>query len=484
MPERSHIIWFYSVSALFLLVNFYFLTTKETLLAALLPVVFVFVWLAVARLDWLLLAVAFFTPLSVPLHELAPGLPFDLNLPTEPLLFAMFILFALKLAYHRGFDPAILKHPVSLALYAYLGWLLVTCFTSTMPLVSFKFWLAKLWFIASCYFLAIVLFRGEKQFYRFAGLYISALVVVIFYAWYRHVGYGLGNREAGHYVMNPFYTDHTSYGAMLAFFVPLLILVVFHRNFRLRHRSLAGVALVLFSLALVLSYTRAAWLSLLAAFGVWLIIRMKIRFRRLFISFVLLIGAVFVFQGQILQLLERNNQDSSADLAAHVSSMTNVTTDASNLERINRWSCAVRMFAEKPVFGWGPGTYMFQYAPFQLTKQRTIISTNSADAGNAHSEYLGPLAESGLLGLISILVLLGVVFTVALRAYTRTKSLEERLLLLSVILGLVTYFTHGFLNNFLDTDKAAVPVWGFMALVVMIDLRLRREGARQQEPTS
>ncbi len=58
--------------------------------------------------------------------------------------------------------------------------------------------------------------------------------------------------------------------------------------------------------------------------------------------------------------------------------MTNISSDASNLERINRWDCAISMFKERPFFGYGPGTYMFQYAKYQLKKNRTIISTNVA----------------------------------------------------------------------------------------------------------
>ena len=38
------------------------------------------------------------------------------------------------------------------------------------------------------------------------------------------------------------------------------------------------------------------------------------------------------------------------------------------------------------------------------------------------------------------------------------------------MLGLVTYFSHGFLNNFLDTDKLSVPVWGFIAILVALDI--------------
>ncbi|MBR2770471.1 MAG: hypothetical protein IKD78_00410, partial [Bacteroidales bacterium] len=41
---------------------------------------------------------------------------------------------------------------------------------------------------------------------------------------------------------------------------------------------------------------------------------------------------------------------------------------------------------------------------------------------------------------------------------------------LAAIVGLFTYYFHGVLNDFLDTDKASVPFWGFTALLVAIDV--------------
>ena len=106
---------------------------------------------------------------------------------------------------------------------------------------------------------------------------------------------------------------------------------------------------------------------------------------------VVLVGLFLAFQNQIIDALEKNNQDASGDLVENVQSITNISTDASNLERINRWQSAFRLFNERPVFGWGPGTYQFVYAPYQMSKEKTIISTNAGDGGNAHSEYFGPL---------------------------------------------------------------------------------------------
>jgi hypothetical protein len=40
---------------------------------------------------------------------------------------------------------------------------------------------------------------------------------------------------------------------------------------------------------------------------------------------------------------------------------------------------------------------------------------------------------------------------------------------------LITYFVHGALNNFLDTDKASVPFWGFAAFIIAADLKLLKK---------
>jgi O-antigen ligase len=168
--------------------------------------------------------------------------------------------------------------------------------------------------------------------------------------------------------------------------------------------------------------------------------------------------------------LEKNRQDSSGDLAEHVESMSNVATDASNLERLNRWNAAFRMFRESPVVGVGPGTYAFLYAPYQISSDLTVISTNFGDLGNAHSEYFGPLAEQGVPGLALWIVLIFFIYYRGIRTYYQLKSPENRALMMGTILGLSTYLVHGILNNFLDTDKAAVPFWAFVAIIVAMDL--------------
>ena len=51
-------------------------------------------------------------------------------------------------------------------------------------------------------------------------LYLIPLTIVVIYTSLRHAGYGF-DKESAHYMMSPFFNDHTSYGAMIAFFSPV-----------------------------------------------------------------------------------------------------------------------------------------------------------------------------------------------------------------------------------------------------------------------
>ncbi|MCB0754405.1 MAG: O-antigen ligase family protein [Flavobacteriales bacterium] len=456
----------YTVGGLFALLNAV-LIAYEFYYAALLPVILVVALLAFFALDKLVLLVVFLTPLSVNLTDI--GLGVGLALPTDPLLFGVMLMFILKLIAEQKFDKRISDHPVTLAIIINLVWLGITTATSEMPMVSLKFLVSRLWYVITFYFVTTQIFRNFKNIRLYLGAYITAFVGIICYTIIHHGMYGFMEQPA-HWVMSPFFNDHTSYGAVLAMFYPLLVGLVFSNQYSRSWKVVFIGLLALFTMALILSYTRAAWVSLIGAFGVFMIMKLRIRFTTVLTLAVVFVGALILSWETIVMKLEQNRQDSSAELTEHVQSITNISTDASNLERLNRWGSAWRMFKERPFVGWGPGTYMFQYAPFQLSSEKTIISTNAGDAGNAHSEYIGPLSESGVFGMLSFIIVVIAVLYYAIILYPKIKNAEHRLYLMSLLLGLITYLIHGMLNNFLDTDKASAPFWGFIAAIVAIEV--------------
>jgi len=457
----------YVSSLIFIGMSMYFLVIRDQFILSLFPLLFVFLLAVIYSFDKIFLLIIFFIPLSIPLKEFVPGLEFDMYLPTEPFLVGILIIFIIKLATERSFDFKIFKHPVSIAIFFNLFWILVTSITSTMPGVSIKFFLSRLWFVIAFYFIGTQLFKNKENVKKFIWYYIAGFFIVIVITINKHLSYGLVDQEAAHFVMHPFYNDHTSYAAVLAMFIPVLIGLMIIKKSKLN--LIIGVIIAVLMFALIFSYSRAAWLSLLGGFLIWLIILLRIKFRYVLLATVVLVGMFFTYSTIIMTRMESNKQDSSTNFNEHIQSMTNISTDASNLERINRWASAIRMFSVKPVFGFGPGTYMFQYAPFQKASEKTIISTNYGDGGNAHSEYLGPLSESGLFGMISFLLIVITTIYTGLKVYKKGKTKEIRIIALGLLTGLFTYYLHGIMNNFLDTDKASAPFWGFIAILVAFD---------------
>lgn len=466
MTNKSKLIWIYVISAIFIALNIYFMV-KEFYWLSLLPVVLIILLLFFFALDKLLYIITFCTPLAINIMDFDDRI--SLSLPTEPLLLGVLLFFIIKLLFERNYDFKVLKHPVTIVILTNLFWMFITSLTSEMPLVSFKYLIARLWFVVPFYFVAVILFKNMNSIKILSWLYAIPLSIVIIYSTYNLFLWGF-DEQAAHWVMDPFYNDHTAYGAAIAFFIPVFAGFTFDKKYNRTLKLFASIILLILLVGLYCSYSRAAWISVLIALGVALLLFFKVKFRWVFLLVAVLLSLFFYFQSDILLKLEKNKQDSSANFVEHVQSISNISSDASNLERINRWQSALKMFKERPIFGWGPGTYQFVYAPFQQTRNKTIISTNAGDKGTAHSEYIGPLSESGVFGMLSILAIVIVISITAVRLYKRTKNAEVKLLTLVYFLGLFTYFIHGTLNNFLDTDKSSVPFWAFAASIVALDM--------------
>ncbi len=465
--KTKNIASLYVLVAAFVAIGFWFFIKKETLWFFAVPLLLVILYYYVVSLDKVLLMITFFTPVAITVND--PRIGAALSVPTEPLMFGTVIVFLGNLLLLGHYNRRVARHPLSYLIYFSLLWMLVTSVTSHLPVVSFKHLLSRVWFVVPFYFLAVPLFRDKKNIHRFLWLYIVAFSGVILYTLVRHAAHGF-DEDSGHWVMSPFYNDHTAYGAALAMYLPVLAGYLFYPGLSFYKKLSVIPFLILYVVAVVFSYTRAAWLSLGVAGIVLLLALLRIRFRWILLGTLTLVVLGFVFYRPVMDRMEKNRQDSSSNMEQHLQSMTNISSDASNLERINRWASALRMFDRRPWLGWGPGTYQFVYAPFQLASERTVISTNLGDRGTAHSEYLGPLSEEGVLGLVSVLALFGFSLFLGFSLYSRSDVREIKLLSLIISLSLLTYFVHGFLNNFLDTDKLSVPVWGFMAILVALDV--------------
>lgn len=426
-------------------------------------------YIIIFHTDWALYLTALCTPFSVIVSS--KDFHLGLSLPSEILMIALTFLFFFRILYDLKINEKILKHPISIVIIIYLVWMLITCFTSSHPGVSFKHFASKLWFITACYWMFLQLAEDDtSKVITFFNCYAIGLAIIVLITTYKHALRDFDEHYA-HWVMSPFYNDHTAYGAALAFMIPISTGFIFLRNNKLWQKIFYSVITLIFLGGFYLSFSRAAWISLVAAVGVLFILKLRIKLSWLLSGGLILGLLLFFYSDDILYKMSRNSQDSSGNLVEHIQSMSNISTDASNMERINRWTSAFGMIKERPVFGWGPGTYQFEYAPFQQARFRTIISTDFGDGGNAHSEYINPCAESGIPGMLTVFALLFTVLIAGIKTYLYSPNKTYRYIALLMTLALITYFTHGVFNNFLDTDKLSILFWSAIATITVCNVK-------------
>ncbi|MBL6963901.1 MAG: O-antigen ligase family protein [Bacteroidetes bacterium] len=437
---------------------------------ALIPVAAIVIYIFFVTPNWILLLLSLLTPLSFSYN--IERFDSAISIPTEPILMALTVFYILKLLVEGNINKKLLYHPISIAILFNLFWIMITSISSSIPLVSLKFLTARIWYVAIFYFMGVELFKEYKYLKLFIWLFSITLVVAVIYTLIRHSQHFF-TQDWANKVTYPFFKDHTIYGAIIALFIPFMIgFFIAPKTFKLSsfERIFAGVFALILILGLIFSFTRAAWVSIMVSFVFMLVLFMRIKFSYLLIIAVLATGFVVTYWSTIQMRLVKTESVSSTDIKDHFESISNISTDVSNTERINRWMSAIRMFQERPFLGWGPGTFMFKYAPYQLDREKTAISTNFGTLGNAHSEYLGPLSESGLLGMLSFLVLVILIIAYGMKIFYHSENKQIKYLSLLILLSLITYLSHGIMNNFLHTDKASVPFWSFIGMLTVLDL--------------
>jgi O-antigen ligase len=477
---KKNEIWLWIVCIGLIGVNNY-LIINEIYWFSLFPIILAVIYLSIANPNSVFYLITFLIPFTIKYDFADYGL--SLSVPAEPLIIILAFLWYFKLGITASLDKRIFRSPISVIIIVNLAWVLITSLNSTIPIVSIKFFLSRMCYVTLFYVVAISIFSDLKKIRLFFWMYGFSMVCIIIYTFFRHSMHFF-TQEFATRAPAPFFYDHTIYGAVIALLLPIFVIFTIKSASMELNSSQKFFSLIIsliLIIGLIFSYSRAAWLSVGVAAGFFVLLFFRIRFR--YIIVLIVISAVFVYfnwTNIITPMKYKEKEVSSSKFENHLKSISNITTDVSNTERLNRWSCALRMFEEKPFFGWGPGTYMFKYAPFQLSKDRTIISTNRGNLGNAHSEYLGPLAESGVIGLLSIISLALIIIYTGMNLYFNHPDIKVRLFTLGIMLGQVSYFTHGFLNNFLEIDKVAALFWAYLSILTAFYMDLRNQSSNNQ----
>jgi putative inorganic carbon (HCO3(-)) transporter len=425
-------------------------------------------------------------------------IPFSINLssaninlavlvPSEPFIGLLAIAFCSYLFFQKAkINIALLKHPITVFILLYLFFIIISVAFSNMPLVSIKAAVVKCAYILVFYFLThFVVGKNSTKMPDIFIIYGMALIPVIIFTLINHSSYGF-SKDTSNIVSAPFFSDHTIYSACLTFVIlPLSLLLLFSKTFQLSStkKIFLLVLVLLLLIGIGFSYCRAAWLSLVSGVIFLVVLYLRVNIKG-FIALFLISGTIIFFlYPQIIEEIKQNKNDSNAkrsDILQQTKSITNITNDKSNAERLNRWSCAIRMFKDKPYVGFGIGTYQFEYLSYQRKKEMTMISVTSpynirhGHGGSAHSEYLLTLSESGIFAFISFLSVVLAAFYYGIKIVSQSTALKTKILVSMPLSALITYCTHALFNNFLDIDKAAFLFWSSISMISSVSISQKK----------
>jgi len=292
-------------------------------------------------------------------------------------------------------------------------------------------------------FIIILLFLGTYSIYQyfFGGLELSL------------EGYGVGGRVIATF------GNANLYAGFLELTIPVLYsYVISNRN--LRYRLLLALLCGLLFLNGILTFSRGALGSIIAAIMILTVLRSR---QRVIIILLLLVFIIII--ASTTNLLTRQ--------LAMVFSTAEVRTEYTIIHRVEQYNGYLKTFLANPLFGVGWGSYPKTTAGGVFVRSQFEIYF----FGHLNSAYFDFMVHEGILGLSSLLILMVSICTVFARAGRRLKYHPDAAMQWGLFAGTLAFFVHQLLDNFLKWSQVNALFWiilgvGIAAQRVHVEERL------------
>lgn len=440
-----------------------------------LPAVLMIAYLAIVDFRKIFFLLLICIPIST---EIILPNGFGTDLPTEPLMFgAMLIYFLYVLKNGTQLSSKFLRHPITLLLLLHFGWILTTTLLSDLFFVSFKFSLAKTWYITVFYFMAGSLLKKEDDIKDLFWCVFIPLMITVIITLIRHAAIGF-SFENVHTVFHPFHRNHVNYAGIQALFFPFVYFALQWYPKGAFKRYILMISLLIMFVAIYFSFTRAAYVALVIAFGYYFIVRWRLTKPLVLLTIIGIIGgAIYLtYQNKYLDYAPNFERTITHTQFNNLLEATYQMEDISTMERVYRWVAGGHMVSENPYFGYGPGNFVNFYKSHTVTGFQTYVSDNE-DLSGIHSYYLMTAVEQGLIGLIIFLVLVFYTLIKGEHIYHQTDNIDRRRIIIMALLALIVIDSFQIINDLLETDKIGPFFFVAMAILVNCDLENKRTDA-------
>lgn len=198
---------------------------------------------------------------------------------------------------------------------------------------------------------------------------------------------------------------------------------------------------------LIVTIARGAWLGFIAAVCFLGLLENK-KILYVTAAFLLILAVVMP------QLLESSNH-----ILDRLKSIF-MLSDSSSLDRKAIWQVAVRMIKAKPIFGHGLSTFMGNFTSYG----KDYYYLKESIIPYAHNCYLQIAAETGIVGLMSFLMLIGTFFVHTISSLAKIKDKFYHAVLSGISAGIIVTLVHSAVDTNLYSLQLSVLFWLMLGL--------------------
>lgn len=390
------------------------------------------------------------------------------DLPDEPLMLLTAFAAVVAVVHRRREVFSRRWHPLLQLLCIQFAWIAVTAALSSYPLLSFKYTLAKSWYLLAFVTMPLLLFPDEKVLRRAAAVLLSSMLLLMVVTLFRHAAYNWTFDKINK-ALEPFFRNHVNYSSLLVLMVPILLAVIRLTKDR-RTGYFLKLVLVVTLGAIYFSYARGAWLALVAGTMTFILLRRRWLAPAYWAFLGLFLCGVLWLRSGDRYLAFSNDYKTTifhTNFSEHLVA-TYQLKDVSTAERYYRWIAGVRMAGEGWQTGFGPSTFYNNYKSYTVPAFKTWVSRND-EHSTIHNYFLLLFVEQGLPGLLIFILLVAGMFRYAQRIYTRTDDPFWKAVASVVASILVMICTVNFLSDLIETDKVGSVFYLCLAALVVAD---------------
>ncbi len=264
--------------------------------------------------------------------------------------------------------------------------------------------------------------------------------------------YWLRTPRSGGWIYGP-YVNHNHYAGLMEMLAPVPLVFALTRRARGPWKIFAGLAAALMAATIFLSGSRGGMLALVAQIALLSAVAIWQQKGRRKVAATL---AVFLVIG--VGLLAWLGGGELSQRLASIHSETR--TELSGGTRLDIDRDALKMFARRPVSGWGLGVFPDIYPQFRSFPTNFFIN-------EAHNDYLQVLVEMGGLGFATMLWFVWTVYRKGAKKLANWVEETNGAVALAALLGVTGILVHSFVDFNLQVPANAALFYVLCALAAM-----------------